>query len=218
MPTKSQKLESTKVKLRRSAHELLSSCASPSEVTSRAIAEKAGVPLAMINYCFGSREALLFAVFQDLYTQIVASDATLSAALRSEATPKDKLKSLHLAVLRFMLDNFSFSEAILRHVLLQRDLSVDQNSLPFVIAHFSGSKSDAECRLIAYELSSTMQLIVLRHAELSSFCGLQLDTEAGLIEFIDRQMDLFLPDSPGIEYTGSTASTARSTARDRSER
>ena len=86
MPTKSQKLDTTKEKLRRAAHDLLSACSSPAEVTSRAIAEKAGVPVAMINYSFGSREALLFAVFQDLYTQIVASDATLSAILRSDAT------------------------------------------------------------------------------------------------------------------------------------
>ncbi len=217
MPTKSQKLDTTKEKLRRAAHDLLSACSSPAEVTSRAIAEKAGVPVAMINYSFGSREALLFAVFQDLYTQIVASDATLSAILRSDATPKAKLKALHLAVLRFMLDNFSFSEAILRHVLLHRDLSVDQNSLPFVIAHFAGSRSDAACRLIAYELSSTMQLVVLRHVELSAYCGLQLDTEAGLIEFVDRQMDLYLPDSPGIERPDSLVSNAKSTSHDRSQ-
>ena len=60
---KDEKLNITKEKLINAAMELMDECADGSEVTSRAIAARADVKLSMINYCFGSREALLFEAF-----------------------------------------------------------------------------------------------------------------------------------------------------------
>ena len=56
---KEDKLNITKTKLINATYKLVHECEDPAEVTSRAIANEAGVKLAMINYCFGAREALL---------------------------------------------------------------------------------------------------------------------------------------------------------------
>ena len=57
-------LEATRNALLNSTAKLMTDCSEPSEVTSRAIAKESGVNLAMINYCFGSREGLLYEVFR----------------------------------------------------------------------------------------------------------------------------------------------------------
>lgn len=60
-------LEATRNALLNSTAKLMTDCSEPSEVTSRAIAKESGVNLAMINYCFGSREGLLYEVFRKLF-------------------------------------------------------------------------------------------------------------------------------------------------------
>ena len=56
---KEDKLNITKEKLLDATVNLMKSCDNPEKVTSRAIADEAGVPLGMVNYCYGSREGLL---------------------------------------------------------------------------------------------------------------------------------------------------------------
>ena len=63
---KEEKLSITKSKLIESTTRLMEELDDPMMVTSREIAREAGVKAAMINYCFGSRENLLY---QDIQTQ-----------------------------------------------------------------------------------------------------------------------------------------------------
>ena len=59
-------LEKTRAALIEAAEKLMGQCEDPNEVTARAITKEAGVNLAMINYCFGSREELLFEAQQEV--------------------------------------------------------------------------------------------------------------------------------------------------------
>ena len=67
-------LEATRNALLNSTAKLMTDCSEPSEVTSRAIAKESGVNLAMINYCFGSREGLLYEVFRKLLSDVQKHD------------------------------------------------------------------------------------------------------------------------------------------------
>lgn len=194
MRKNSEKLEITKSKIRAAAVKLMSNCEEPWEVTSRAIVAEAGVQLAMINYCFGSREALLCEVFQELINETSKNNSKLAMIIHSDASPKEKLRQLHYHIVKQLLDHFTFTKAITKYVLLNRDLTKGTNSLPFVIAHYQGRKTEKECRLIAYELSSIVQLIVLRQEAMKEFAGLDLSDDSQLKAFIDMQIDLFLPD------------------------
>lgn len=186
------KLDITKGKLKQAAIQLMKDCSSPSEVTSREIAKKAGVQLAMINYCFGSREALLFTIFQDMSADIFGSNPNIAGILKSSLAPKEKLKQLHFIILGFLLDEFIFTKAVTGYVLLNRDLTQGLNSLPLVAEHYGSRKSLQECKLISYELSSMMQLAVYRHEALKDFCGIDLKDREQLKSFVDMQIDLFL--------------------------
>lgn len=186
------KLEITKQKLRGATRRLLSSCSNPAEVTSRVIAREAGVQLAMINYCFGSREALLFEVHRSMAQAFIDGSPELAGALAGDLSPKEKLKVVHYVVARYLLEHFEYTGAITGYVLLQRDLGKGLSSLPFVRAHYGARKSEEECRLISFQLSVATQMIVLRHKEMPDLCGLDpLDPEE-LRRLVALQVDLFL--------------------------
>lgn len=193
---KKSKADIAKEKIKKAAAKLMAECENPSQVTSRAIAKEAGVQLAMINYYFGSREELLFRLFQDLSKEQFQGVPEIFETMKSSLSPKEKLKKIHFFMITLMLDNYVYMQAILGHVLLHRDLSQGLNSLPFVIEHYKGRKTEAECKLISYEMSSTMQLAVYRHEALKEFCGLDLLKEEERKKFVEEQIDLFLTDEP----------------------
>ena len=190
---KDEKLNITKEKLINAAAELMNECSDGSEVTSRAIAERAGVRLSMINYCFGSREALLFEAFSRS-ERVYRDDPGIKKIVLSELSPKEKLRRMHYVVAEFLVKEYKFTKAVMGYVLLHRDLSKEPSSLPYIRAHFGGRKSEEECRIIAYELSSMMQLVIYRLDDFREFSGFDLRDSKQLHGFIDMRIDMLLGD------------------------
>ena len=62
------------------------------EGTTKEIAQRAGTPMASINYHFGSREGLYEAVLIEAHRQIVSLDELLAVTEGTDATPHDKLR------------------------------------------------------------------------------------------------------------------------------
>ena len=172
---------------------LMTSAADPSEVTSRCIAAEAQVNLAMINYCFGSREALLAEVFSGIMQKAMQSDSHLGELLKSDIPPKEKLIEVHIIIMRLMLDNMNYSRAITKYILLERDMIHGMESLPLVMAHFSGSRTEEECRMITFSLTSSNELAVLKSEELKKHCGIDLADSDVLRKFVTDNVNRYLP-------------------------
>ena len=170
----------------------MTECSDPSEVTSRAITKEAGVNFAMINYCFGSREALLFEVFSRLQNEMEKQNPTFQIILQSEISPKQKLIELHFEAMKMMLKYRKYLKAITKYALLSRSISANRGSLPFIQAHFGGSKTESECRLIAYEISGIHELVILRHEEIKDICGVDLTDEKVLLQYVTDHINMFL--------------------------
>lgn len=185
-------IEATKEALLNAAEKLMTECDDPSEVTSRAITKEAGVNLAMINYCFGSREALLFEVFNKLQNEARQQNPEFDKIAESEISPKEKLIMLHFEVMKMMLKHNKYVKAITKYVLLNRSISANRGSLPFIQAHFGGRKTESQCRLIAYEISSIHELAILKQEELKTVCGTDLSDEKVLLEYVTDHINMFL--------------------------
>lgn len=185
-------IEATKEALLNAAEKLMTECDDPSEVTSRAITKEAGVNLAMINYCFGSREALLFEVFNKLQNEARQQNPEFDKIAESEISPKEKLIMLHFEVMKMMLKHNKYVKAITKYVLLNRSISANRGSLPFIQAHFGGRKTESQCRLIAYEISSINELAILKQEELKAVCGTDLSDEKVLLEYVTDHINMFL--------------------------
>ncbi len=188
---KDEKLQLTKDKLLESTFELMEEMDDPLKVTSREIASAAGVKAGMINYCFGSRENLIYHVFQKQYLDFL-KESNVKKIIDSDSSPKDILKELHFIVAKCLLDNPKFTKAITGFVLFKRDLSHESFSYPYVYKYYNGTKSEAECKLIAYELSTMMQLIIYRKDDLKKDFGIDLSKRKELKHYIDMRIDLLL--------------------------
>jgi AcrR family transcriptional regulator len=193
---KEVKTEITKEKLIAAAEKLIAACDDPFKVTSRQIAEESGMQAAMINYCFGSRENLIYEVFHRYY-KAALHDADVEKILTSNISPKDKLKKLHYLVAKFLIENHKLTKAITNLILFGRDLSEESVSYGFVKEHFKGTKTDKECRLIAYEMSTMMQLIIYRKDDFRNDMGIDLEKDRQLKHYIDMRIDLLLPEVSG---------------------
>ena len=185
------KLGITKEKLIDATFALMEEADDPLNVTSRQIAERAGVKPSMINYCFGSRENLIYQTFQKQYLDFLKEEP-IAELIASDISPKELLKKLHFIVAKCLVENPKFTKAISPFVLFERDLSKESFSFPYVKKHYAGRKTDRECRLIAYELSSTMQLMICRKDDLKRDFGISLDDEKELKKYIDMRVDLLL--------------------------
>lgn len=190
---KEVKTEITKEKLIAATEKLIAACDDPFKVTSRQIAEESGMQAAMINYCFGSRENLIYEVFHRYY-KAALHDADVEKILTSNISPKDKLKKLHYLVAKFLIENHKLTKAITNLILFGRDLSEESVSYGFVKEHFKGTKTDKECRLIAYEMSTMMQLIIYRKDDFRNGMGIDLEKDRQLRHYIDMRIDLLLPE------------------------
>ena len=188
---KDEKLQNTKDKLIDATMYLMEEMDEPLLVTSRQIAAKADVKPAMINYCFGSRENLIYQTFQKQYLNFL-EDKEISKLIASDITPRELLKKLHFIVAKCLVENPKFTKAITPFVLFNRDLSQESFSFAYVKKHYAGRKTDKECKLIAYEMSSMMQLIICRKEDIKKDFGIDLNKEKELKKYIDMRIDLLL--------------------------
>lgn len=188
---KDVKLGITKEKLLDATFALMEEADDPLNVTSRQIAERAGTKPSMINYCFGSRENLIYQTFQKQYLDFLKEEP-IAELIASDISPKELLKKLHFIVAKCLVENPKFTKAISPFVLFERDLSKESFSFPYVKKHYAGRKTDRECRLIAYELSSMMQLMICRKDDLKRDFGIDLDNDKELKKYIDMRVDLLL--------------------------
>jgi len=188
---KDVKLGITKEKLLDATFALMEEADDPLNVTSRQIAERAGTKPSMINYCFGSRENLIYQTFQKQYLDFLKEEP-IAELIASDISPKELLKKLHFIVAKCLVENPKFTKAISPYVLFNRDLSQESFSFPYVKKHYAGKKTDKECRLIAYEMSSMMQLMICRKDDLKRDFGINLDNAKELKKYIDMRIDLLL--------------------------
>lgn len=185
-------IENTRNALLTAAEKLMTEYDDPSKITARMLTKEAGVNLAMINYCFGSREALLFEVFDKLQSEAMSSDPAFRQLLEKAISPKEKLIEIHFHSMKLMLEYYNLARSVTKHVLMNRDISAKRGSIRFIQAHFGDRKTENECRLIAYELSSLHELAVLRHEEIKNVCGIDLKNDDELKKYISKHINMFL--------------------------
>ena len=186
-----KKVESTEKALIEAAKKLLLNCDDWTKVTARAITKEAGVNLAMINYCFGSKEALIYAVFNSLQDEVKKCKPELNEILHSDMSPKEKLIEGYFQMLRLMIDYYNMSHSVVKFCVFDRELDMDDGTFYLLKQHFAGKKTDGECRLLAYELASVHELMAYRYKELQEKCGIDLTDDEVLRSVITENINRY---------------------------
>lgn len=185
------KEENQKVLLLQATIALLEEAKQPEKVTSRQIAERAGINLAMINYYFGSKDTLV--------AQAVSEILDISSELfrfppDPAKPPKERLRGILRQICLVVLKYRRYTRLYVSHLLLEEEITLPQYILPEIRAHFGGSRDETECRVIAYEMVSFLQLAFYRDDAFLRYAGLNLADEETANRVLDMQLNLLLPD------------------------
>ncbi len=183
--------ENQKHALLNAAKALMEESGQPERITSRQIAARAGVNVAMINYYFGSKDALL--------SQAVGEILSIGAELfqsppNPSAPPKERLRQILGEICQLVLKYQQYTKILVPHLLMEEEINLPQYVLPEIREHFGACKSEIDCRVIAYEMISFLQLAFYRSEAFLRYTGINLSEESACSMLIDWELNQFLPE------------------------
>lgn len=173
------------------AEDLLQTREKPEGITSREIAAAAGTNAAMINYYYGSKEKLLTEAVEEI---LDLSSEVFRTPTEPSVPPKEKLRKILKRVCAVVLRYRRFTRVYVPHILLEDEISLPLLILPEIREHFGTGKDEAECRVIAYQMVSFLQLVFYRAEDFLRYTGMSLSEEEACGRLIDLELDLFLPE------------------------
>jgi len=179
----------TKRQLINATKSLLSKSDTFKNLTARAISSEANTNLAMINYNFNSKDELIKIAVDE-----IISDEFQQITIHSDSTdsPKQQLKKLLYQICDITLKYKELTRLSMPYFLLNDDIKLPYDLLPYVKKHYGDKKSDSECKIIAFQLVYSFQLIFYRHADFYKYSGFNIDNKDDLHKLIDFNLDILL--------------------------
>jgi len=108
--------------------------------------------------------------------------------------PKEQLKEMLYNLCDITISFMQFTKISIPYILLQAEISLPLDVLPLIKEHFLNKKSETECRVIAYQMVSFMQLIFLRSEDFFKYSGIDILKIEQRKKLIDMQLNIFLGD------------------------
>lgn len=183
--------ENQKQALLEAAKALMEEASEPEKITSRRIGERAGVNAAMINYYYGSKDALLSQAADEI---LGLAAGIFRSPPNPSAPPKERLRQILGEVCLQVLKYRQYTKILVPRLLLEEEISLPQYLLPEIREHFGAQKSEIDCRIIAYEMVSFMQLAFYRLEAFMRYTGINLSEESACFMLIDWELNQFLPE------------------------
>lgn len=160
-------------------------------LTARQISTEAGTNLAMINYSFKSKDELL----KIAVDEIIAEEFDQHSHIETpNISAKEQLRNLLLHICYAMIKYRELTKLSIPYLMLNEEISLPLDILPYIKIHFGAQKSDTDCRIIAFQMVYTMQLIFYRADDFRKYCGIDITNQQQLQGFLDAQLNLFLGD------------------------
>ena len=168
----------------------------PESITARAIAQRSGVALGLINYHFGSKDNLLAKCSNKIITDLLCSmKPELMNAEDDGLSDRERLTGYAKQTFEFLFAN----RAIVKMSILSDFSSyrADSNSAltqkGFQMA-LRGNIPDKSKRLISFSLASSMQAAFLAAEESKKITGYDLNTRKGRSSFIEDTVNMLMGD------------------------
>lgn len=184
-------LDDVKDSLIQATIQLLTKNKNSGKITARQIANEAGVNLAMINYYFSSKDALVNLAV----SKIMEEQADELKVIRSSnIPPKQRLKEFLITMSDMTIDYAELTKPTVPYVLLEGEIELPYYILPMVKECFGDKRTETECRIIAYQLISFSQLIFYRSIDFLKYTGVDINDKEQRDALFQSMLDLFLND------------------------
>ena len=163
--------DSVKNQLILATMKLLTKSKNPSKITARQIANEANANLAMINYYFNSKDALL----NTAVSKLMADRANELKEIRDKNLPgKQKLSDFLITMADITIDYSEISKPTIPYLLLEGEIELPYYILPMIEECCGDKRSETDCRIIAYQLISFSQLVFYRSADFMKYTGIDV--------------------------------------------
>jgi len=182
--------DETKKRIIAATKELLLTMEDAETITARQIAAKADVNLAMINYCFQSKEKLL----KIATDEIVSGEFEKIAFDRSASSGREHLKELLWRVSLVTLRFERITRLSVPYLVFEAPIELPGRLLPYIKGCLGERKDDSLGKMVSFELVNILQIVLYRSKDFSLFTGIPLETDEDIRSFIDKQVDLLLGD------------------------
>lgn len=166
--------------------ELLKEGCPVAEITVRKIAQRAGVGIGTVSYHFHSKGKLVYEV-------IAAQMADLARELTpggSGETAFERLKCFIYHTSEQALDYNEIFRAQTAYEVVNGDMNFCYYITPLLKEHFGGSKSDLEIKLIALQMISALQMILLKTEEFQHYSGVNIQDRKQREEVLDAILSM----------------------------
>lgn len=151
--------------------------------TARDIASHAGVNLAMINYSFKSKDELIKVAVDE-----ILSEEFRNFSAESDVDAKEQLRQTLHHFCSVMLRYSDFTRMTIPYLLLEDAISLPSMILPFLRTIL---QDETECRIIAYNLITILQVIFYRSDAYRHYSGIDINDSNQMNALIDYHLALF---------------------------
>lgn len=176
------------------------------KITSRKIAERAEVGLGLINYHFGSKENLITICVQRIINNVVMcfSPDKKNYNERDGLADKERLADWAKQVYDFLFDNYAISSISIlgdmQNYQAKSNSVYTQKGLSMAIRNDIGEENK---RLLAFMLTSTMQVAFLSGSSSKEILGYDLTIKSERDRYIDILVELLFVGVLGIKEGGN---------------
>lgn len=181
--------ENVKEQLIVATMDLLNESKNPGKITARQIAEKAGVNLAMINYYFSTKDALV----NTGVNRIMAERASELKEIRDSQIPaKQKLKDFLTAMSDITIEYSELTKPTIPYLLLEGEIELPYYILPMIKECWGDNLSETKCRIIAYQLISFSQLVFYRNEDFHKYTGIDIIDKKQRDEMFQNMLEVLM--------------------------
>ncbi len=163
------------------------------DITIRAIVDRAGVGVGLINYHFNSKQNLIDICVQLIVNQVIGEFDSIYNSL--EGTPVEKLKFMAKSTTNFMVTNPGISRISILHDL--QEGNIEDNSMRSTRAYyqifqdvFGGRKSEKEIKIMLQMFVAAIQVTFLHADVYQEYSGIDFFNKEDREDFIDNLVDL----------------------------
>lgn len=157
-----------------------------SSITARQIASAAEVNLAMINYCFHSKDKLIVAAVDRIVEE------SFHTAIHSIPQGEDSKTQLQILLCTISDEVYKYRKVTklsIPYLLLQEKILVPEKILP-LLKKCMGSKSEVENKIIAYQMISFFQLVFIQEKNFKEYTGINIENKEERHRLIEFQIEL----------------------------
>lgn len=159
-----------KERILKAVRDLLAEGCSAEDITVRLIAKRANVGIGTVSYHFHSKDKLVY----DAIGQQMTGMAEVLLPNGDEGTPLERLRKFFQGTAELALRYSTIFTIQLSYEMVHSDMSICYTITPLIKEIYGSEKNDLEVKLIALELISTMQAMLIKLEAFHRYTGVDI--------------------------------------------